>query len=54
MLGLAARPDRIKCTRLTHGSVKEILMKSSYHPQGIKVSLETGEVYRVTKTEEKS
>jgi uncharacterized repeat protein (TIGR03833 family) len=33
--------------RLTRGVVKEILTKSSYHPHGIKVRLETGEVGRV-------
>jgi uncharacterized repeat protein (TIGR03833 family) len=34
--------------RLTRGVVKEILTKSSHHPHGIKVRLETGEVGRVT------
>lgn len=33
--------------RLTRGVVKEILTKSSYHPHGIKVRTETGEVGRV-------
>ena len=33
--------------RLTRGVVKDILTKSSYHPHGIKVRLETGEVGRV-------
>jgi uncharacterized repeat protein (TIGR03833 family) len=33
--------------RLTHGTVKDILTKSAYHPHGIKVRLETGEVGRV-------
>ena len=33
--------------RLTRGVVKEVLTKSSYHPHGIKVRLETGEVGRV-------
>lgn len=32
---------------LTEGYVKEILTKSSQHPHGIKVRLETGEVGRV-------
>lgn len=32
---------------LTEGFVKEILTKSSKHPHGIKVKLETGEVGRV-------
>ena len=33
--------------RLTRGIVKDLLTKSSYHPHGIKVRLETGEVGRV-------
>ena len=33
--------------KLTEGSVKDILTKSSKHPHGIKVRLETGEVGRV-------
>jgi uncharacterized repeat protein (TIGR03833 family) len=33
--------------RLTRGVVKEVLTKSSHHPHGIKVRLETGEVGRV-------
>lgn len=33
--------------RLTRGIVKNVLTKSSYHPHGIKVRLETGEVGRV-------
>ena len=32
---------------LTNGFVKKILTKSSFHPHGIKVMLETGEVGRV-------
>ena len=32
---------------LTRGFVKDILTKSAYHPHGIKVRLETGEVGRV-------
>ena len=32
---------------LTEGYVKDILTKSSTHPHGIKVRLETGEVGRV-------
>jgi uncharacterized repeat protein (TIGR03833 family) len=32
---------------LTRGVVKEVLTKSSHHPHGIKVRLETGEVGRV-------
>ncbi|MFC2123278.1 YwbE family protein [Bacteroidota bacterium] len=33
--------------KLTDGVVKDILTKSSTHPHGIKVRLETGEVGRV-------
>jgi uncharacterized repeat protein (TIGR03833 family) len=33
--------------RLTRGIVKDVLTKSSHHPHGIKVRLETGEVGRV-------
>lgn len=33
--------------RMTRGIVKDILTKSAYHPHGIKVRLETGEVGRV-------
>ena len=33
--------------RLTQGNVKRLLTKSSSHPHGIKVLLETGEVGRV-------
>jgi uncharacterized repeat protein (TIGR03833 family) len=33
--------------KVTRGTVKEVLTKSSYHPHGIEVRLETGEVGRV-------
>jgi uncharacterized repeat protein (TIGR03833 family) len=33
--------------KLTRGTVKDVLTKSSHHPHGIKVRLETGEVGRV-------
>ena len=33
--------------KLTEGYVKDILTKSSQHPHGIKVRLETGEIGRV-------
>jgi uncharacterized repeat protein (TIGR03833 family) len=33
--------------RLTEGIVKDILTKSSSHPHGIKVRLESGEIGRV-------
>ncbi len=33
--------------KLTYGKVKDILTNSSFHPHGIKVRLQTGEVGRV-------
>jgi uncharacterized repeat protein (TIGR03833 family) len=33
--------------KLTRGVVKDLLTKSAFHPHGIKVRLETGEVGRV-------
>ena len=33
--------------KLTHGTVKDILTNSSFHPHGIKVRLESGAVGRV-------
>ncbi len=33
--------------KVTRGTVKDVLTKSSQHPHGIKVRLETGEVGRV-------
>ncbi|MBW1607362.1 MAG: YwbE family protein [Deltaproteobacteria bacterium] len=33
--------------KLTQGMVKDILTKSTYHPHGIKVRLESGQVGRV-------
>lgn len=35
--------------KLSEGFVKDILTKSSNHPHGIKVRLETGEIGRVKK-----
>ena len=35
--------------KLTQGIVKDILTKSSHHPHGIKVRLESGQVGRVKK-----
>ena len=40
--------------RLTGGIVKDILTKSAFHPHGIKVRLETGEVGRVQEIVETS
>ena len=38
-----------QCTgRLTEGVVMDILTNSAYHPHGIKVRLESGEVGRVS------
>ncbi|MCK5735475.1 MAG: YwbE family protein [Spirochaetaceae bacterium] len=34
--------------KLTEGVVQDLLTKSSYHPHGIKVRLESGEVGRVS------
>ncbi len=36
-----------KTGRLTEGRVQEILTKSSFHPHGIKVRLENGDIGRV-------
>ncbi|MEC1666129.1 YwbE family protein [Bacillus mojavensis] len=36
-----------KTGKLTRGTVKDILTKSSYHPYGIKVRLEDGRIGRV-------
>lgn len=33
--------------KLTRGTVKRILTKSAFHPRGIKVELESGEIGRV-------
>ena len=35
--------------KYTRGIVKEILTKSAYHPRGIKVRLEDGQIGRVQK-----
>lgn len=40
------KPDQ-RTGKRTRGVVKEVLTKSSYHPHGIKVRLESGEVGRV-------
>jgi len=36
-----------RSNKLTEGTVKEILTKSAFHPHGIKVRLENGQVGRV-------
>jgi uncharacterized repeat protein (TIGR03833 family) len=38
--------------KLTHGIVKDILTKSTFHPHGIKVRLTDGQVGRVQHIEE--
>jgi len=38
-----------RSNKLTEGTVKEILTKSSFHPHGIKVRLENGQIGRVKK-----
>lgn len=38
--------------KLTHGIVKDILTKSAFHPHGIKVRLEDGNVGRVQHIED--
>lgn len=40
------KPDQ-RTGKRTRGVVKEILTRSSHHPHGIKVRLESGEVGRV-------
>ncbi len=40
------KPDQ-RTGRKTRGIVKDILTRSAYHPHGIKVRLETGEIGRV-------
>ncbi len=45
-VGIVLKQDQ-RTGRLTHGVVKDVLTKSSFHPHGIKVRLETGEVGRV-------
>jgi uncharacterized repeat protein (TIGR03833 family) len=45
-VGIVLKQDQ-RTGRLTRGVVKDVLTKSAYHPHGIKVTLETGEVGRV-------
>ena len=46
MVDIVMKQDQ-RTERLTRGVVKDVLTKSAYHPHGIKVRLETGEVGRV-------
>ena len=43
---IVQKPDQ-KTGLVTEGVIKSILTKADYHPHGIKVRLETGEVGRV-------
>ena len=45
-VGIVLKPDQ-RTGRITRGTVAEILTKSAFHPHGIKVRLESGEVGRV-------
>jgi uncharacterized repeat protein (TIGR03833 family) len=45
-VNITQKPDQ-RSGRLTGGIVKDVLTKSAYHPHGIKVRLDTGEVGRV-------
>ncbi len=46
LVNIVLKKDQ-KSGELTEGTVKNILTKSSFHPHGIKVKLETGQVGRV-------
>jgi len=48
-VSIALKQDQ-QTGRLTEGTVAEILTNSSYHPHGIKVRLESGEIGRVKAT----
>lgn len=45
-VGIVLKQDQ-RSGKMTYDVVKDILTKSSHHPHGIKVRLETGEVGRV-------
>jgi len=45
-VAIVQKPDQ-RSGKLTEGVVQRILTKSNFHPHGIKVRLETGEVGRV-------
>ena len=45
-VGIVLKSDQ-KSGKVTEGKVKEILTNSSFHPHGIKVRLEDGQVGRV-------
>ncbi len=46
LVDVVRKPDQ-RTGKLTRGRVKDILTKSSFHPHGIKVRLESGIVGRV-------
>ena len=46
LVGIVKKEDQ-RSGRITEGIVKDILTKSPFHPHGIKVRLESGEVGRV-------
>ena len=52
-VGIVLKHDQ-RSGKVTRGIVKEVLTKSSQHPHGIKVRLETGEVGRVKEIVEES
>jgi uncharacterized repeat protein (TIGR03833 family) len=52
-VNITQKPDQ-RSGRLTGGIVKDVLTKSAYHPHGIKVRLESGEVGRVQEIVETS
>ncbi len=45
-VGIVLKEDQ-RTGEITYGAVKDILTKSAFHPHGIKVRLESGEVGRV-------
>jgi uncharacterized repeat protein (TIGR03833 family) len=42
-VNITQKPDQ-RSGKLTSGIVKDVLTRSAYHPHGVKVRLETGEV----------
>lgn len=50
-VGIVLKQDQ-RSGKVTRGTVRDVLTKSSYHPHGIKVRLETGEVGRVREIDE--
>jgi uncharacterized repeat protein (TIGR03833 family) len=52
-VNITQKPDQ-RSGRLTGGIVKDVLTTSAYHPHGIKVRLDTGEVGRVQEIVETS